>query len=127
MSHIHTRDPEKRNQEAYLIHQQLRRKHIELTNLIAVEAWTVFVTGLHDECTEEDVRDIFADAGPVRHLYLGRDHRTASAKGHAILQYARLEEAQRAVKSLDGATVMGQPIRVFFCFKASPSHSHDSF
>lgn len=38
--------------------------------LIAVEGWTIFIRGLHDEVREEDVKDKFADFGDITEVHV---------------------------------------------------------
>jgi len=66
-----------------------------------------------------ELQDLFADYGKVKDLKIISDHRTGYSKGYAVLQYAHLDEARRAVEVLDDTEFMEQKIRVCFCFKAA--------
>ncbi|KAL3894164.1 MAG: hypothetical protein SGCHY_005436 [Lobulomycetales sp.] len=87
----------------------------------SVEGWIILVTGIHEEASEEDVSEVFADFGQIVNIHLNLNRRTGFVKGYALLEYADFESAQEAVKTADGSQLLGKTIHVDFCFIKPPS------
>ena len=91
-----------------------------------MEGWVVFVSGVHEEASEEDLHDHFADCGDVKNIYLNLDRRTGFVKGYAMIEYAHQQEAQQAVNNLNGSEFMTQPVKVTWAFSSKPLRRTES-
>src|SRR2546428_11324786 len=66
-------------------------------------AWTV---------TDQDLKDVFSEAGKVDSSQVIMDRATNRSRGFGFVEMARDEAAETAVKKLNGRDVKGRPIRV---------------
>lgn len=93
----------------------------------SVEGWTVFLSGLHEETTEDAIIDFITDMLPntnttntnsvnVREVKVAMDHRSGYAKGYGIVECREYREARAVIEAIDGRPFLGQPVRADFAF-----------
>lgn len=92
----------------------------------AVEGWVIFVSNLHEECQEDDLREAFEEYGHIKSDHLNLDRRTGFVKGYALIEYESQQEAQRAIDKMNGQQLLTQPLKVTWAFMKEPGRLHGS-
>ncbi|KAI0053911.1 hypothetical protein FA95DRAFT_1600429 [Auriscalpium vulgare] len=67
----------------------------------------IIVSGISRDTSWQDLKDFGREAGSVSFADIDRD-----VPGQGILEYLARDDAERAVKELDGKDLRGQPVRV---------------
>jgi RNA recognition motif-containing protein len=72
----------------------------------------LFVGNLPAETSEDALRAAFAEHGHVTEVHVVHDRYTGRSRGFAFVTMASAEEAASAVRTMNGAMLLGRPMRV---------------
>jgi RNA recognition motif-containing protein len=72
----------------------------------------LYVGNLSYASTEEDLRDIFGQAGTVKSVTLIKDRDTGRSKGFAFVEMETQAEAQKAISQLNGTQLNQRTLTV---------------
>ena len=72
----------------------------------------LFVGNLAYAVTEDDLRELFSQAGTCESASIVLDRDTGQSRGFAFVLMATAEDAERAKKQLDGTDLKGRRLRV---------------
>jgi len=72
----------------------------------------LYVGNLPYAATEEDINNLFNQAGTVTSVALVTDRASGRAKGFGFVEMATAEEAQKAISMFNGQEFMGRALTV---------------
>ncbi|WP_437206705.1 RNA recognition motif domain-containing protein [Planctomicrobium sp. SH664] len=72
----------------------------------------LYVGNLSYSTTEDDLRDLFTQAGNVKSVSLIKDRETGRSKGFAFVEMTTSDEAQKAIDQLHGAQFQTRTLTV---------------
>jgi len=72
----------------------------------------IYVGNISRESTENEVRQAFEEYGEVTSVNLIKDKFTGNSKGFAFVEMPNKEEAENAIKNLDGQKLDGRVLNV---------------
>lgn len=81
-------------------------------NIMDKSMRSVFVGNIPYEATEEKLKDVFSEVGPVISLKLVFDRESGKPKGYGFCEYKDQETALSAMRNLNGYEIGGRTLRV---------------
>jgi cold-inducible RNA-binding protein len=72
----------------------------------------LYVGNLAFSTTENELQELFAQAGAVQEVTLMQDKFTGKSRGFAFVTMSSEQEAQNAITQFNGKTVEGRPLTV---------------
>ena len=72
----------------------------------------LYVGNLSYETTEDDLRNLFAQAGTVTSVALIKDRDTGRSKGFAFVEMSAQVEAEKAIQMFNGYTMSDRQLKV---------------
>ncbi|CEL95364.1 unnamed protein product [Vitrella brassicaformis CCMP3155] len=86
----------------------------------SIEGWIVIVTGLMEECQEEDLHEHFDQFGDIKNLHLNLDRRSGFVKGYCFIEYEKYQEAKAAIDAMNGKEILEKQVHVDWAFTKVP-------
>ncbi len=85
----------------------------------------LYVGNLSYDTTEDELRELFSQAGTVESVILPTDRETRRPRGFGFVEMATPDEAQKAITMFDGQTVRERQIKVNESRPQEPRSSGD--
>ncbi len=81
----------------------------------------LIVNYLPQTMSEEEVRNLFSQIGPILSCKLIKDKNTSLSLGYAFVNYAETEDAEKAIQQLNGLPLHNKTIKVSYARPSSTS------
>lgn len=94
-----------------LVSTPLPHHHVTARSVVSR---TLFVGGISNRVREEYLRSVFASHGKVTEARLCIDPISKISRGFGFIQYASVQEAEAAMKLMNGQALCGRRIRVTY-------------
>ena len=85
----------------------------------------VFIAGLPIEVDEAELTAVFGDFGPVKSLRIIKDRETKESKGFGFVEMANDDEAEEAIRCMNGASYYGRRITVNIAQDKGPDFNNN--
>ncbi len=72
----------------------------------------IYVGNLSFTTTEEDLKELFAQAGTIATLDLIKDRETGQSKGFAFIEMSTQAEAEKAISMFNGKMIASRELKV---------------
>jgi RNA recognition motif-containing protein len=95
-----------------LVAIQRAREELSIPEEKALMGRRLYVGNLAWTVTDQDLQDVFSEAGTVDSSQVIIDRATNRSRGFGFVEMATDEAAETAIKTLNGRDIKGRPIRV---------------
>lgn len=86
------------------------------SNLSDKTRTNLIINYLPQTMTQDEIKDLFSSIGSIESCKLVRDKTTGQSLGYGFVNFLRLEDAEKAVKSMNGLRLQNKTIKVVFGF-----------
>lgn len=92
---------------------QVQQVYLKLSPIwTGVKKMNIYIGNISRESSEDEIRTLFEEYGKVENINLIRDNYTKMLKGFGFIDMPENDEAEKAIKSLDGQMFNGRPLTV---------------